>query len=227
MKKIFLAITIIATSINVNAQSFTVTSDTIEGNFDVSQYPSDYNYVVNTSGADMAMSFDLLTNTLPDAGWTVTLCTHQFCMPSVPTTASFGTLADGGQGYFNVHVGFNNTPGDGEISFRIYETSNPSNADTIVFLYHGTSSLGIGNIQNGVSINLYPNPTNDFITVSGLDFNTNSVINIYGLDGSLISSNIASSSSEVINVNDFQNGVYFMEVRKSGKLLYRSKFIKN
>jgi len=210
------------------AQNFTVTADTMEATYDVSAWPSDYNYVVNASGGSMDMSFDLLTNTIPsNSGWSVTLCTHLFCMPSVPSTDSFGTLTDGAQGYFNVHVGFGGTPGTGEISFRIYETSNPSNADTIVFIYHALSMADISENINAGRVNTFPNPTTDVINVEGLENISDGAMNIYSITGQLIFSKNITAATETINVADFVNGVYFMEIQEDGNTVYSTRFIKN
>lgn len=228
MKKNYLLFLIlILNSLTGFTQTFSVTADTIEGTYDVGQYPSDYNYVTNNSGNDLTLSFDLLTNTLPSNGWSVTLCTHQFCMPSVPSTASFGTLADGAQGYFNVHVGFNGATGTGEISFRVYETNNPSNADTIYFIYHATSSVGLAENSGNINISTFPNPTTDLIIVQGLDNSTAAVFNIYNNTGELVNSDRISSSNEVINVGNLLNGVYFLEIRDQGSVIYSTKLIKN
>jgi len=225
MKKTLLIIAVCLFGINGFSQTFDVTTDTIEGYFDVSEYPSDYNYVVNNSGTPIDLSFDLLTNTIPAEGWTVTLCTHQLCFPSVPTTTTFGTLNDTEQGYFNVHVGFNNTPGDAEISFRIYETSNPSNADTIVFIYHATSNVGV-NENDQIAISVYPNPTTSEINLSGLENLDNVLVNIYSIEGKRVKSIIINVANPVIDVADLENGTYIIEAIENDQKLLFDKFIK-
>ena len=226
MKKIAFTIVTMLISLVGISQTFSVTADTIEGSFDVGDFPSDYNFVVNTSGASMEMTFELLTNTIPDAGWTVTLCTQQFCMPTVPDSASFGVIADGDQGFFNIHIGFNSTPGDGEISFKIYETADPTNADTIYFIYHATQATGISNNTGEINIHTYPNPSTDVINISGLEPYFDALVNVYGLNGNLIFSEKASSSIQKLNINELSLGTYLIEVRNSAGIIYRSRIIK-
>lgn len=229
MKKIILSFGLMVFSITSFSQNFSVTADTMGGTYNVNDYASDYNFIVNNSGGQLNLSFDLLTNTISNnAGWSVTLCTHLLCMPSIPSTDAFGSFADGEQGFFNIHLGFGGTPGTGEISFRVYETTNPSNADTIVFVYTATMTAGTENILANKEFTVFPNPATDYVSINGLENITNGDVLIYSIDGNLVySSTIASSiNNKNIDISPLNEGLYFIKVIEDKKLVYTSQLIK-
>ncbi|MDR1763678.1 MAG: T9SS type A sorting domain-containing protein, partial [Dysgonamonadaceae bacterium] len=63
-----------------------------------------------------------------------------------------------------------------------------------------------------VSINVYPNPADDYLTVSGLSKGEN--IRIYDLYGRLNLNIQADSEQENIRTADLQEGVYVVEIKK-------------
>jgi hypothetical protein len=63
-------------------------------------------------------------------------------------------------------------------------------------------------------INVFPNPSNETFTISGLSMNA--TVSVYNLVGEIISSSIASSSTETFTLNA-SDGVYFIHVKSGAK----------
>jgi hypothetical protein len=64
----------------------------------------------------------------------------------------------------------------------------------------------------GQLMNLYPNPTKEFITVSGIE--PNEEIVIYNSIGALQYRCLAQTETQKIDMKDWQNGLYFLHVKK-------------
>lgn len=91
--------------------------------------------------------------------------------------------------------------------------------------YPGTSVLGVNEITQNFTLNLYPNPANTQITIE-----TNSEINTYEIsnaEGKVISKMEGLNSFEkTISLDKFENGMYFIKVKTvTGQKI--QKFIKN
>lgn len=70
---------------------------------------------------------------------------------------------------------------------------------------------------------VFPNPSKDLITVSGI--NNNDFIRIHNVEGVTVYDQIAQSQSKVINISKLPPGTYFLQI-VSNKNTYQSKFIK-
>lgn len=211
------------------AQTFTVSpNDSIESTNDVNDWLSDYIYINNTSGASLNLSFQTITNTMDPNGWDVLLCTSNGCFSYVPSAGSLGTVANGSSGHLNLHCGFVGIPGAGVVRFRVYETGNPSNADTISFIYHAVASTGIFD-NNGYTPALSQNFPNPFSTSTFIRYNleqTNGKLIITDTEGKKITEYLLSNrSGEVIVTKNFKPGVYFYSIYSNNKMISRNKMI--
>ncbi|MFA5782749.1 MAG: T9SS type A sorting domain-containing protein [Bacteroidales bacterium] len=81
------------------------------------------------------------------------------------------------------------------------------------------------NITN--SINIFPNPVNNFINITwetpfveGISFN------IYDIYGSLVKQIYKISKPQIIDVSNFSNGVYIIEINIKNKIYYKKIIIK-
>jgi len=210
------------------SQTFIVSADTLEGTFISSDTPSDSILITNISGSSLQLSFKLLTNTITSVPnlWSGYICTNQYCFPSILDSGVLGVFADSEKGLINLHVSFNSNLGTGVISYKIYETSNPSNADTITFVYHLNQIVGVNTFKNTLRINLYPNPVTEKLTISGLSNLISPVVNIYSLDEKLILSENNPSQIPNINVEDLVPGIYVAIIINEEKFLKSIKFVK-
>jgi hypothetical protein len=85
--------------------------------------------------------------------------------------------------------------------------------------------LGIENIQQNLSLQFYPNPTSGNITVLWEPKTANAKLEIYDINGKIISSEIISKTSTVINMEKFTSGIYFMRMI-DGKYTASAKVVK-
>ena len=76
--------------------------------------------------------------------------------------------------------------------------------DTTIITNYATA-----NIENQISV--FPNPCSDFISIYNLNTNLESTFRIFNLTGKLIFETIR-SSSEIINVNYLQPGIYLLQI---------------
>jgi len=96
----------------------------------------------------------------------------------------------------------NMTSGNDHFGFRVCKNPN-------------TNSINENNIEN--SFEFYPNPSNTTITIENQE-NSQSIINIYSNIGSLVySDNII--TNKVIDVSEFNNGLYFISINGITKKL--------
>jgi hypothetical protein len=228
MKKLFLTFLSLSLNLISNAQTFSIISDTLEETYLANQetYIYSKNEITNATNSTIDLSFEVISNTIPDAGWTAILKTSYFCFYTISGSYNFGNIEPNNQDFLKVGVNFNNIPGDGEIRFKVYETSNPSNADTMTFIYHVTSTADINDSDNIQSISLFPNPASENILISISEQQTNSFVSIFDLNGKELITQSISPSNNRVNIVALPEGMYFYEISKNGKVIYRSKFSK-
>jgi len=83
------------------------------------------------------------------------------------------------------------------------------------------STLNTEKVKKDIDISIYPNPTQDLITVSGLTLNEK--IELRDLSGRIM----MISTEKTINLNNFANGVYMISVYSNeNQLIYSDKLIK-
>lgn len=210
------------------SQTFNATpNDSVEGTYNVSDWASDFIYLENNSGSPLTMSFQTITNTMTPAGWDVVLCTNDGCFPYVPTTGTLGTVANGDSAYLHVQCGFMGIAGTKEIRVRVYQTGNPSNCDTITFLYHAVSTIGVDDhslATDALSQN-FPNP---FSTTTTITYNLNDIngkLIVTDISGKVVSEHSLSSASGQVTIGNLTPGIYFYAVYSNEALISRRKMI--
>jgi hypothetical protein len=94
-----------------------------------------------------------------------------------------------------------------------------------------TSSLMNGDKDDFVPkqfIKLSPNPTNDIINISGLSSIENASLSLYNIEGKQVHHSFLKQDTNAsqINVAPLQPGIYFMEIKNKGSVIYHQKIIK-
>jgi len=84
------------------------------------------------------------------------------------------------------------------------------------------STLSIENLKN--SVRLYPNPTQQFVTIEGKSFQTDDTYTIYNINGTLLQTGSLKDGNS-INVEKLSAGVYFLSV-SGNEGLQNLQFIK-
>ena len=215
---------------SANSQTFTASpADSIESINDVNDWLSDYIYIHNNTGSSLSLSFQTIGNTMDPLGWDVLLCTSYGCYSYVPSSGSLGTIANGDSAHLNLHAGFVGIAGTGEIKFRVYETGNISNADTITYRYHAVQASGISNNNLPEVIRLsqnFPNPFINFTTIRYNLDNANGNLVITDMHGKNVCEyKLSSASGEVIVTENLKPGIYFYSLFTHGQMISKRKMI--
>jgi hypothetical protein len=86
--------------------------------------------------------------------------------------------------------------------------------------------VGINEIDNNNTISFYPNPANDFMTISlAAEPTESTTIYIINALGEIVLTENAMSSNTTINTSNLTNGIYFIKVETKNDSAIK-KFIK-
>lgn len=85
--------------------------------------------------------------------------------------------------------------------------------------------VGFENINTVGNINMYPNPTNGIVNISGIKAGDN--IRVFNTFGRNIANYKAKSDSEVISLDAYSNGMYLITIDNGTTIISKSKLIKN
>lgn len=77
-------------------------------------------------------------------------------------------------------------------------------------------SVGLDKLSSTSDILVYPNPTSDFVTISGLLIGES--IKVLDITGKEVYSSISTDKENKINTQYFIEGIYFLHIEKNGKL---------
>ena len=140
------------------------------------------------------------------------------------TIAAFYSRITVAQGAIAIVVdkdGNEKTSGDIDGTDKVRVTSADGK---IVVCYTFGQLTGAGVVEHN-SINLYPNPTNGIINISGIERGIR--IQVFNATGSAIRDIEAESSIEAVSLENEPAGMYLIVISDSNKLLGRYKAIKN
>lgn len=95
-----------------------------------------------------------------------------------------------------------------------YEVSLTVENDCDTYTKMETISVNVGmNEKNSFEFNLSPNPTNGIVNLYyELSFKNNDILNVFDLQGRIISSEKMNKNHTVININDQPNGIYIIQI---------------
>jgi hypothetical protein len=79
-------------------------------------------------------------------------------------------------------------------------------------VYFSKPAVGINN-TSAVSLNVYPNPTENTITIKGLNVNEINIAKIYSIEGKLVATQNVSANG-TIDLANFTNGTYLVKVNE-------------
>ncbi|OFY99769.1 MAG: hypothetical protein A3K10_07260 [Bacteroidetes bacterium RIFCSPLOWO2_12_FULL_31_6] len=140
-----------------------------------------------------------------------------------------GITAIGDSAHLNLHCGFFGIAGTGEVSVRVYETGNPSNADTVTFIYHAVSTAGIFDSPENNAFSLSQNFPNPFSISTTIKYNLekpDGKLIITDIQGKKVAEYILSDNSGKILISEiFNPGIYLYSLYSSDKLISKNKMI--
>ena len=105
--------------------------------------------------------------------------------------------------------------------FRSRSCSSSISIQVIIRLNgDGGGTTSVENIKDEFSFNIYPNPANDFVTITNLPIG--STMRILDITGKVVySSAITSEQTTTINTTDFINGIYLIRIENNGNIANR------
>jgi hypothetical protein len=77
--------------------------------------------------------------------------------------------------------------------------------------------------NKGGKISLFPNPTTDAVTISGL--NTKDVIRLLSIDGKVLLQQKAAANSMILNIEKYKSGSYIIQVKNDTEVI-QQKLVK-
>lgn len=87
------------------------------------------------------------------------------------------------------------------------------------------SFLAVNDLEKATSINLFPNPTTQYISIASPLVKINEV-EIFNSEGRLMKKVSVKNETDKIDVNDFATGVYYVRTYNGKEFIKSMKFIK-
>jgi len=103
-----------------------------------------------------------------------------------------------------------------------------SSTNTLTQGFHQTQ-ITVTNIkdhQTDFEMNVYPNPTSNFITIKVKELKEKTSFSIYTVEGKMILSNSLTLLETKLNVVTFAKGNYFLKITQDKKIIKTYKIIK-
>ncbi len=86
----------------------------------------------------------------------------------------------------------------------------------------------VSNLSADYSVNVYPNPTVDYVTLQFHNLKESLSIELYTADGKLLESKQANSINDLqINMSDYTAGAYFLAIKTNNSATKNYKIIKS
>jgi alpha-tubulin suppressor-like RCC1 family protein len=86
------------------------------------------------------------------------------------------------------------------------------------------SEIRVLNFDGAITIVVYPNPTEDMLTITGVEAGMQ--LRLIAVDGRVLSTQLAKGNTEIMHVRQFASGIYIVQAIKNGAVLNAVKFSK-
>jgi hypothetical protein len=132
---------------------------------------------------------------------------------------------------FITYDGFNNPVNKFDYIYNFTAFPGTPNYTTTYYYASYTNTTSVNDIADATNnVNVYPNPTNDRVTVSELETkNSKAIVSLFDVQGRIISRENLSVQNGVIQFSlaSFEAGIYLMLVQDdSGNILHKQRIIK-
>ena len=223
MKKLYTLITASILLTGVNAQDYNLTpNDTVSEIVEVNGYysPTIYMEHDNTTTDSLELMWEQIENTAP-VGWDYSYCDWTNCYAGNITSGTMSKIGPNQSGFIKVNV-LPPSVGTAKFRFKVWKTSDPTDIDTITFLFEAI--LGVSDLYLGEKVSVYPNPSNgEQVTINNILPNSELVIQ-NALGQVVLSRNVGSSKLSISNLA-LRRGVYFIRLEREGNQYATRKLI--
>lgn len=166
--------------------------------------------VTNNTGADMTVKvhreqLELQEGALSQFCWGL-------CFPPNTDDSPSGTLIPAGESttdeWFSGHYLPQGIWGASTVEYTFYNEDNEDQFAKVTFVYSATLA-SIGD-QEEASFSMYPNPAKDQVTLEASS--RIKQVTIFDITGKQVYTSPADDSKVVVNVNEFENGIYLVRL---------------
>ncbi len=213
MTKLNLIVLLLLAAFAAQSQTYSIIpGPTVNGNVEVGGYLFLEIKMQSLAIEDINVVYELISNSC-DTGWSMTLCDYQSCFPLIPTGRTMDPIPPGDYGFLKLTVNPFINPGAGTIKYKIWETSTPSQVDTLTFNINVL--ISIASQQNATKLITYPNPASDIVTIASENgLLPAGEISVYSAAGAKVMSASLHPSKEItIPVDGWVPGIYFLVLR--------------
>ncbi len=208
----------------VNAQSFSITPNPTYGSVDLDENPSIFffyaeAFITNNTSEVLTLKWERIVNEIPECWVTgvsdITLSTppmvsyHQFTV--APNSTDNRLAVDT---YFTGESSFGATSGEGHVILKVSNEDIPTDTVLVDYFLSATggetcSTLGISD-KDKEAIEIYPNPSSDFIHLSENTFIESLVI--YNLLGEVVL-RFNASTNRKYDIAELPKGIYLVTLK--------------
>ncbi len=137
---------------------------------------------------------------------------------------SFNTCSDGG---YIAAISSNKYPGVNPFFVVKYDSTGcDSTLAYCAFVASGIDEFSSASGGSGSGFRVFPNPVSDELYINGNTQQTdNFELTIFDVSGREVKRTVIGSENK-INTSDLSPGMYLLQIRKNGKLVYKSKIVK-
>ncbi|MGC4039614.1 MAG: T9SS type A sorting domain-containing protein [Flavobacterium sp.] len=108
-------------------------------------------------------------------------------------------------------------------------SSNPNIAGVFMAKYDNpinNCQLGVNGFEKSRSFSVYPNPSNGFVTIAVKEIAIGSALNVYDISGKKLLSAKVDSESTTLDLGNFADGVYIIEINDGSKTFHQKLILK-
>ncbi len=234
MKKHFYLFIACFSTLFCSAQYHYTPNDTIHVSHSVTDQFEEvdaYIYLHNNTDSGITVIWSVIKDSITD-GWDIGLCDNIQCYDNGLNRLyndHVSDVVDNGDSVFLKAVFYpycNTGSGMMRVIARIDGSTN--NPDTLTYFVTSIAecATGINDLGNGQAVNVFPNPTTDVLTVSGIL--TQQLIQLTDMQGRIIQSlNYNDTDRRQVNVTGIATGMYLLKVSDAqGNAVAVKKFSK-
>ena len=149
------------------------------------------------------------------------------CRWGITQGVTYGPLTiNAGATTGSTEVHFHNHDSNNDIityAFKIYEDGNETNAIHFTYKYD-VNYVELENVKSS-KILVYPNPAKSMITIRSINNIVGSQFILTNLLGKVVYKQELSSINELVDVSDFDKGIYFYSIISNNKIIETKKLI--